>query len=96
MHRWKSSPRSSSSWRGRAVLAPLCGPPIRDHRDLSRIDLPRFARFYHYLLDAGVYLPPSCLDAACLSLAHRLTDLESVLPLFEQAIAISQRSGAAH
>ncbi len=72
------------------------GPPIRDHRDLSRIDLPRFARFYHYLLDAGVYLPPSCLDAACLSLAHRFTDLESVLPLFEQAITISQQSGAAH
>jgi glutamate-1-semialdehyde 2,1-aminomutase len=74
------------------------GPPIHDHRDLTRIDLPRFARFYHSMLDLGVYLPPSCLDAACISLAHRPADLDASLDLFAQALEFSKadQSGAMH
>lgn len=50
--------------------------PISCHHDLDRVDLERFAPFYHALLDQGIYLPPSCLDAAGLGMSHTRTDLE--------------------
>lgn len=49
---------------------------IQDHRDLARVDHPRFARLFHHLLRKGFYLPPSCLDAAGLGLAHTQEDVE--------------------
>lgn len=50
--------------------------PIRSHHDLDSVDQERFAHFYHALLEQGIYLPPSCLDAAGISLAHTREDLE--------------------
>ena len=55
---------------------------IVNHHDLKVVDLERFARLYHHLLGRGIYLPPSCLDAAGLSLVHTQADLES----FVQAV----------
>jgi glutamate-1-semialdehyde 2,1-aminomutase len=55
---------------------------ISSHRDLAAVDQERFARLYHHLLDRGIYLPPSCLDAAGISLVHSQADLES----FVQAV----------
>jgi glutamate-1-semialdehyde 2,1-aminomutase len=49
---------------------------IQDHRDLEQVDLERYRAFYHKLLKGGIYLPPSSLDAAGLSLAHTREDLE--------------------
>lgn len=49
---------------------------IQDHRDLEQVDLERYRAFYHKLLKSGIYLPPSSLDAAGLSLAHTREDLE--------------------
>ncbi|MFN8613852.1 MAG: glutamate-1-semialdehyde 2,1-aminomutase [Vulcanimicrobiota bacterium] len=49
---------------------------IRSHHQLEEVDLKRYATFYHRLLKAGVYLPPSCLDAAGLSTVHSRDDLE--------------------
>lgn len=49
---------------------------IRDHHDLERVDLKRYRAFYHKLLRRSIYLPPSSLDAAGLSLAHTRADLE--------------------
>lgn len=50
--------------------------PVRDFRDSQRIDSSRFARFYHRLLSRGIYLPPSSVDAAAISAAHSLQDIE--------------------
>lgn len=44
--------------------------PIQSHRQLPTVDHDRFARLYHHLLDSGLYLPPSSLDAAGISLVH--------------------------
>ena len=50
--------------------------PIESHHDLETVDLERFSQLFHHLLDRGIYLPPSCLDAAGLSLVHTQADLD--------------------
>lgn len=44
--------------------------PVFDYSDAKRSDTARFARFFHALLDHGVYLPPSQFEAAFVSAAH--------------------------
>lgn len=56
---------------------------IRNHVDMELVDLNRYRGFYHKLLEKGIYLPPSSLDAAGLSLTHSRQDLER----FVQAVA---------
>lgn len=48
---------------------------ITSHLDLADVDTARFAPLYHKLLRAGIYLPPSSLDAAGISCAHGREDL---------------------
>ncbi|MBN9418921.1 MAG: glutamate-1-semialdehyde 2,1-aminomutase [Candidatus Eremiobacteraeota bacterium] len=56
---------------------------ITNHHDMEQVDLEFYRGFYHRLLAKGIYLPPSSLDAAGLSLAHSRPDLER----FVQAVA---------
>ncbi len=43
---------------------------VQNYADAKRSDVTRFGRFFHAMLDAGVYLPPSQFEAAFVSLAH--------------------------
>lgn len=52
---------------------------VRDHRDAARLDGERYARLFHWLLEEGIYLPPSPYDAACLMAPHTEEDMERVL-----------------
>ncbi len=44
--------------------------PVRDWTTASRSDREAFARFFHAMLDEGVYLAPSQFEAAFISTAH--------------------------
>ncbi|HZH04628.1 MAG TPA: glutamate-1-semialdehyde 2,1-aminomutase [Myxococcaceae bacterium] len=44
--------------------------PVFDAASARKSDTARFGRFFHALLDRGVYLPPSQYEAAFVSLAH--------------------------
>jgi len=44
--------------------------PVRDFAGAKRADRDRYAAFFHHMLDAGVYLPPSPFEAAFTSSAH--------------------------
>jgi glutamate-1-semialdehyde 2,1-aminomutase len=44
--------------------------PVTDWTSASRSDRQAFARFFHAMLDEGVYLPPSQFEAAFVSTAH--------------------------
>jgi glutamate-1-semialdehyde 2,1-aminomutase len=44
--------------------------PVTDLASAKRSDTARFAQFFHGLLDAGVYWPPSQYEAAFISAAH--------------------------
>lgn len=53
--------------------------PVKNFTDSKRIDAERFAIFFHDLLANGVYLPPSSVDAACVSAAHSEQDIEETV-----------------
>ncbi|MCS3918924.1 glutamate-1-semialdehyde 2,1-aminomutase [Fervidibacter sacchari] len=44
--------------------------PVVDYASARRSDTQRYARFFHELLERGVYFPPSQFEAAFLSAAH--------------------------
>lgn len=60
---------------------------ISSHLDLEAVDLARFATLYHHLLKRGIYLPPSCLDAAGISLVHTRSDLESFVEAVREGLS---------
>ncbi len=50
--------------------------PVRNLDDARKADLPRFARFFHALLDAGVYVAPSQFETGFISSAHSEADVD--------------------
>jgi glutamate-1-semialdehyde 2,1-aminomutase len=52
---------------------------VRNFRDASEADHERYARFFHHLLDDGVYLPPSGYELWTLGTAFGDTEREAVL-----------------
>ena len=60
---------------------------IRDDRDTARLDKERYARFFHAMLDQGIYLPPSTGDAACVCSAHTLEEMDRVVAAANAALA---------
>ena len=55
------------------------GEPVRDFADASDQDTAAFAAFFHAMLDAGVYLPPSAYEGWFLSSAHDERAIQTVL-----------------
>jgi glutamate-1-semialdehyde 2,1-aminomutase len=65
--------------------------PIRDFAGAGAQVLPRFAAFFHAMLDAGVYLPPSAFEAWFVSAAID----DDALAQVETALASAARAAAA-
>jgi len=60
--------------------------PVFDYASAKRADVSKFAKFFHALLDEGVYLPPSQFEAAFVSLAHTEFEVEATLAAVEKAL----------
>ncbi|MFA0770465.1 MAG: hypothetical protein REDVDVYQ_000973 [Candidatus Fervidibacter sp.] len=60
--------------------------PVTDYASAKRSDTKRFARFFHALLQQGVFLPPSQFEAAFLSVAHSDEVLAQVAEAMRQAM----------
>jgi glutamate-1-semialdehyde 2,1-aminomutase len=52
------------------------GSPVRTFAEAKRTDREAYSRFFHAMLDAGVYLPPSRFEAAFSSTVHGESELE--------------------
>ena len=52
------------------------GEPVSDFAEAKRTDREAYKRFFHAMLEAGVYLPPSPFEAAFASSAHGEVELE--------------------
>lgn len=61
--------------------------PVRNYQDSTSIDTKAFAAFFHYLLSRGIYLPPSAVDAACLSAAHSEQEIEDTVRICSDAFS---------
>jgi glutamate-1-semialdehyde 2,1-aminomutase len=76
----------------------LTGSPVRDFDDASGQDTAAYAAFFHAMLDAGVYLPPSAYEAWFLSAAHDDRAVQTVLDALPAAAgaaaAASSREGS--
>lgn len=60
--------------------------PVTNYQESLSIDAHKFAKFFHALLSSGVNMPPSAVDAACVSTAHSQHDIEETIALLHQAI----------
>ncbi len=61
--------------------------PVHDYAGAKATDRAAFSRFFHAMLDAGVYLPPSAFEAAFTSAAHG----EAELAVLEEALTRALR-----
>ena len=62
-------------------------PEITRYEQVTRCDMERFKRFYHLMLEEGVYLAPSAYEAGFLSLAHGDKEIEHTLAAAERSFA---------
>ena len=53
--------------------------PVRYFREVMACDVERFKRFFHGMLNEGVYLAPSAFEAGFVSAAHSPADIEATL-----------------
>lgn len=68
--------------RAGSLLTLFCqAGPVRDYEDAKRSDTARYARFFHHMLDHGIYLAPSQFEAAFVSAAHTEADIDHTIDL---------------
>ena len=60
--------------------------PVRNLNDARKADLPRFARFFHALLERGVYIAPSQFETGFLSAAHTKQDIGETVQAVRAAL----------
>jgi glutamate-1-semialdehyde 2,1-aminomutase len=60
--------------------------PVRDLGDAKKCDTSRFAKFFHYCLDHGVYFPPSQFETGFISTAHTDEDIVRTVGVVAQAL----------
>jgi len=62
--------------------------PVTDWESASRSDAERFSRFFHAVLDGGVYMAPSQFEAAFLSTAHDEAIIDTTIDIAEKAFKL--------
>ena len=60
---------------------------ITGHADVSACDADRFRRFFHAMLDRGVYFAPSSFEAGFASAVHGRTELDRVMAAADEVFA---------
>lgn len=50
--------------------------PVRNYEDAKKSNTAVFSKFFHHLLERGVYFPPSQFEAVFVSAAHTPQDIE--------------------
>ncbi|HTM07213.1 MAG TPA: glutamate-1-semialdehyde 2,1-aminomutase [Verrucomicrobiae bacterium] len=57
---------------------------VRDAEEARGADRERFGRFFHGMLERGVYWPPSQFEAAFVSLAHAAEEIDRAVAAFDE------------
>jgi glutamate-1-semialdehyde 2,1-aminomutase len=73
----------------------MTADPVGDYDDARGQDTNRYARFFHNMLERGVYLPPSAFEAWFVSTALGAVEVDKVLAAAAEAAeqaAAAQRS----
>jgi len=62
------------------------GQEVTDYESAKTSDTQKFARYFHGMLDRGIYLPPSQFEAAFISLAHSENGIQSTLDAARESL----------
>jgi len=57
------------------------------YQDVVNCDVERFKRFFHLMLEEGVYLAPSAFEAGFMSVAHSKADIDKTIDAARKAFA---------
>jgi len=57
------------------------------YQDVTQCDVERFKRFFHLMLEEGVYLAPSAFEAGFMSLAHSQEDIQRTIDAARRCFA---------
>jgi len=71
---------------GSMLTAFFSDGPVTDYASARRADTARYARFFHGMLERGVFLAPSQFEAAFVSLAHSEQDLQVTARVCREAM----------
>jgi glutamate-1-semialdehyde 2,1-aminomutase len=71
----------------------FCRGPVADYASARTSDVGRFARFFHAMLQRGVYLPPAQFEAAFLSLGHTEKEIDATVAAAQEAFAQMRSEG---
>jgi len=63
--------------------------PVRNYEDAKKSDIERFGRFFHALLDKGIYFPPSQYEALFISAVHTPEELTATAKAIGEAFHAS-------
>ncbi|MCA1845432.1 MAG: aspartate aminotransferase family protein, partial [Actinobacteria bacterium] len=86
--------RRALAGAGLPAQVPQAGPlvglffsalPVLDYDSAQAADPKRYARFFHEMLDRGVYLAPSPFEALFPSLAHGPSEIEAIVAAASEA-----------
>jgi glutamate-1-semialdehyde 2,1-aminomutase len=65
---------------------------VRNAAEARQCDREVFARFFHGMLERGIYMPPAPFEAIFLSRAHTAADLAKTIAAFDQWVAAENLS----
>jgi glutamate-1-semialdehyde 2,1-aminomutase len=60
---------------------------VTSYQDVTQCDVERFKKFFHLMLEEGVYLAPSAFEAGFMSLAHSQQDIERTIDAARRCFA---------
>jgi glutamate-1-semialdehyde 2,1-aminomutase len=72
--------------RGSMVGFFFTAGPVTNLSEAKQSDTALFGRFFHAMLDRGIYLAPSQFEAGFLSTAHRPTDVDHTIAMADEAL----------
>jgi len=67
----------------------MTADPVGDYEAARRQDTAAYARFFHAMLDRGVYLPPSAFEAWFVSIVHTGAEVDRVLTAAGEAAGLA-------
>jgi glutamate-1-semialdehyde 2,1-aminomutase len=71
---------------GSLVTMFLGANSIGDADEARRCDTVKFAKYFHRMLERGIYLPPSQFEAMFLSLAHSASDIDATVSAAHESL----------
>jgi glutamate-1-semialdehyde 2,1-aminomutase len=64
------------------------GQTVRSYADATACDTQKFAKFFHSMLDHGVYLPPSQFESWFVGLAHDEDAIKTTIKAAKESFKI--------